>query len=76
MVEGLAASIDAVVFQADDGVFVVALAAPNDELLLGTAEAVSEGTVLVNVIVVGAVKWTVVVIKRVLVEVVWSPVPQ
>lgn len=54
----------------------VALAAATMELLLEEAGSVAVVRVLVKVIVVGLVKWSVVVISLMLVDVVWLPVPQ
>lgn len=49
---------------------------PTSKLLLDDVDSGTEGTVSVYVIVLGAVRCNVVVSKRVLVNVVWLPVPQ
>lgn len=49
---------------------------PTSKLLLDDVDSVTEGTVSVYVIVLGTVRCNVVVSRRVLVNVVWLPVPQ
>lgn len=53
-----------------------AVSAPTSKLVVDNVESGTEGTVSVNVIVLGAVRCNVVVSRRVLVNVVWLPVPQ
>lgn len=53
-----------------------ALPLPTSKLLLDDVNSAVEGTASVYVIVLGAVRCNVVVRRRVLVNVVWLPVPQ
>lgn len=53
-----------------------AVSAPTTKLVVDNVGSGTEGTVSVYVIVLGAVRCNVVVSRRVLVNVVWLPVPQ
>lgn len=53
-----------------------AVSAPTSKLVVDKVEFGTEGPVSVYVIVLGAVRCNVVVSRRVLVNVVWLPVPQ